>query len=124
MAALNAANCEVAFDNRTRQLYATDASPYQIVPAAVAFPKNTNAAAHLIHGSSEGRFSITYCPGHLTRQEIESVNFKYADLKLMMQRYNPKQLKDGWNVLADGEKNFYISNPALGLWACRSRFSN
>jgi nickel-dependent lactate racemase len=95
--------------------------------AAKAHPElqnNLSAAAHLIHGSSEGRFSITYCPGHLTRQEIESVNFKYADLKLMMQRYNPKQLKDGWNVLADGEKNFYISNPALGLWACRSRFSN
>jgi FAD/FMN-containing dehydrogenase/Fe-S oxidoreductase len=51
MSALNAANCEVAFDNRTRQLYATDASPYQIVPAAVAFPKNTAEAAHLIQAA-------------------------------------------------------------------------
>ncbi len=43
---------------------------------------NLSAAAHLIHGSSEGRFSITYCPGYLTKKEIESVNFRYADLKL------------------------------------------
>jgi len=85
---------------------------------------NLSAAAHLIHGSSEGRFSITYCPGQLTRQEIESVNFKYSDLNKMTQRYNPKTLKDGWNPLPDGEKIFYISNPALGLWAFRSRFEN
>ena len=83
-----------------------------------------SAAAHLIHGSSEGRFSITYCPGHLTQKEIEGVNFKYADLKMMTQRYDPKKLKDGWNTLAGGEKIFYISNPALGLWASRNRFSN
>jgi nickel-dependent lactate racemase len=104
---------------------------YRGTPATLASAKehpelqnNLSAAAHLIHGSSEGRFNITYCPGHLTQQEIEGVNFKYADLKTMTQRYNPKKLKDGWNTLADGEKIFYISNPALGLWACRSRFEN
>jgi hypothetical protein len=85
---------------------------------------NLSAAAHLIHGSSEGRFGITYCPGHLTQQEIEGVGFKYADLNTMTERYDPKKLKDGWNTLADGEKIFYISNPALGLWACRSRFTD
>jgi nickel-dependent lactate racemase len=84
---------------------------------------NLSAAAHLIHGSSEGRFSITYCPGHLTQQEIESVGFRYADLKTMTQRYDPAKLKDGWNTLSGGEKVFYISNPALGLWAFRGRFS-
>jgi nickel-dependent lactate racemase len=95
---------------------------YRGTPATLAATKaneelqhNLSAAAHLIHGSSEDRFSITYCPGHLTKQEIESVNFKYADLKTMTRRYDPKKLKDG-------EKVFYISNPALGLWACRSRF--
>ena len=51
MATLNAADCEVAFDNRTRQLYATDASPYQIVPSAVAFPKNAKHAAQIIQAS-------------------------------------------------------------------------
>jgi len=78
-------------------------------------------AAHLIHGTSEGRFTITYCPGHLTRQEIESVGFQYADLGEMMKKYNPAVLKDGWNEV-EGEEIYYISNPALGLWAYRERF--
>ncbi|MDR1408275.1 MAG: lactate racemase domain-containing protein [Tannerella sp.] len=78
-------------------------------------------AAHLIHGTSEGRFTITYCPGHLTRREIESVGFNYADLHEMTARYNPEKLTDGWNTV-DGEEIYYISNPALGLWACRERF--
>lgn len=86
--------------------------------------QNLSAAAHLIHGSSEGRFSITYCPGHVSRQEIEGVNFRYADLKKMTQRYDPAELQDGWNTLPDGEKIFYISNPALGLWAYRGRFQD
>jgi len=84
---------------------------------------NLSAAAHLIHGSSEGRFNITYCPGGLTRAEIEGVNFRYADLAAMSQRYHPQTLKDGWNTLPDGERIFFISNPALGLWACRGRFA-
>lgn len=84
--------------------------------------QNLSAAAHLIHGSSEGRFKITYCPGILDREEIESVNFGYADLHLMMSRYDPTTLKDGFNEMPDGEKIFYISNPALGLWAHKGRF--
>jgi nickel-dependent lactate racemase len=83
---------------------------------------NLSAAAHLIHGSSEGRFSITYCPGHLTKQEIESVNFNYADLSDMIKKYNPEKLADGFNTMPDGEKIFFISNPALGLWAHKGRF--
>jgi hypothetical protein len=82
---------------------------------------NLSAAAHLIHGSSEGRFSITYCPGHLTRQEIESVNFRYAPQEEMLEKYNPGVLKDGFNITTDGEEIYYISNPAIGLWACRER---
>jgi nickel-dependent lactate racemase len=82
---------------------------------------NMCAAAHLIHGSSEGRFAITYCPGFLSREEIESVNFKYSDLKEMQKRYNPGKLKDGFNILPDGEEIFYISNPALGLWTSKDR---
>ncbi len=85
---------------------------------------NLGAAAHLIHSSSEGRFSVTYCPGHLSYEEIESVHFKYADLKEMMKRYNPETLKDGFNTLADGEEIFYISNPAVGLWAHKDRFND
>ena len=88
---------------------------------------NLGAAAHLIHGSSEGRFSITYCPGkapgNLTREEIESVGFKWADFDKMAASYNPAVLKDGYNTLPNGEKIFYISNPALGLWAYKDRFA-
>jgi nickel-dependent lactate racemase len=87
---------------------------------------NLGAAAHLIHGSSEGRFSITYCPGkdteNLTQQEIESVGFNYADFDEMTAKYNPKTLKEGENILPNGEEVFYISNPALGLWAFKERF--
>ena len=85
---------------------------------------NLSAAAHLIHGTSEGRFRITYCPGYLTDREIEGVNFGYADLGQMMGRYNPKTLKEGYNKLSDGEEIFFISNPALGLWAHRRRFAD
>lgn len=83
--------------------------------------KNLSAAAHLIHGSSEGRFQITYCPGHLTREEIEGVNFQYADLAEMERRYPHDQLKDGWNNW-NGEEIFYVSNPGLGLWGTADRF--
>ena len=87
---------------------------------------NLSAAAHLIHGSSEGRFSITYCPGkekeNLSQAEIESVGFLYADIDEVTARYNPETLKDGVNILPDGEEIFYISNPALGLWAFKDRF--
>jgi nickel-dependent lactate racemase len=82
---------------------------------------NLSAAAHLIHGSSEGRFSITYCPGHTTKKEIESVNFQYADLNQMMQRYNPDKLQNGFNNV-NGEEIFYISNPGMGLWSWKERF--
>jgi Uncharacterized conserved protein (DUF2088). len=101
---------------------------YVTTPEVLAFvdknddlKNNLSAAAHLIHGSSEGRFKITYCPGTLTEQEIRSVNFNYAPLDTMMKKYDPEKLKDGFNMV-DGEEIFYISNPALGLWAYRERF--
>ena len=83
--------------------------------------ENLSAAAHLIHGSSEGRFHITYCPGHLTQAEVESVGFRYGDLAAMSKKYDISKLKDGWNTV-DGEEIFYISNPALGLWGTPARF--
>ena len=87
---------------------------------------NLGAAAHLIHGSSEGRFKITYCPGkgpnHITQKEIESVGYNFADIDEMTEKYNPEKLKDGFNVMPDGEEIFFISNPAIGLWAFKDRF--
>ena len=102
--------------------YVTTPEVLEFVKKSDDLKKNLSAAAHLIHGSSEGRFTITYCPGHLTKQEIESVNFKYADLTQMMKKYNPEKLKDGCNTMPDGENIFYVSNPALGLWAHKERF--
>jgi nickel-dependent lactate racemase len=83
--------------------------------------ENLSAAAHLIHGSSEGRFKITYCPGYIKESEIRSVNFNYASLNEMLKIYHPDLLKEGTNRIA-GEEIFYISNPALGLWASREKF--
>jgi nickel-dependent lactate racemase len=81
--------------------------------------QNLSAAAHLIHGSTEGRFSVTMCPGYLTKQEIESVGYKYADLKIMMNKYNPYLSKDGFYKLANGEEFYLITNPAVGLWSVK-----
>ena len=80
-----------------------------------------SAAAHLIHGSSEGRFRVTWCPGHLTRKEVEGAGFAYAELSEMMQRYDPAELPQGPSRVA-GEEIYFIENPGLGLWASRARF--
>ncbi len=84
--------------------------------------QNLSAAAHLIHGSTEGRFTVTYCTDTISRSDIEAINFKHAELGQMMQKYDVTRLKDGFNVMKDGEEIFYISNPALGLWSVNSRF--
>lgn len=85
---------------------------------------NMGAAAHLIHGSSDGRFSVTYAVKRISQQEIESVQFHAADYEEMIQRYNPHSLSYGFNLLSDGEEIYYIPNPALGLWIDRSRMSS
>lgn len=81
---------------------------------------NLSAAAHLIHGSSEGRFRITYCPGHLTKEEVEGVGFGYGNLEAMLKLYDPAKLQNGFQQI-NGEEIFFIANPALGLWAHPSR---
>lgn len=83
---------------------------------------NLSAAAHLIHGSSDGRFTITYAVDKVTQSEIEGINFKYMPLSEAYQKYDPAQLKDGYNTLSDGEEVFFISNPAIGLWADKAKF--
>jgi nickel-dependent lactate racemase len=91
------------------------------VDANADLASDLSAAAHLIHASSEGRFKITWCPGHLTREEVESVGFSYCDLDSVLHRYNPESLAHGYNCI-DGEDVFFIANPGLGLWAHSSRF--
>jgi nickel-dependent lactate racemase len=92
----------------------------EAVEAHEDLARDLSAAAHLIHGSSEGRFKITWCPGHLSKDEVEGVGFSYGDLNAMMKRYDPQQLLNGENQV-EGEKVYFISNPGLGLWAHRSR---
>lgn len=85
---------------------------------------NLSAAAHLIHGSSDGRFSITYCAGpDVSKEEVEGVGFGYAPYEESIKTYNPETLKDGYNTV-DGEEIFYVSNPALGLWALKEQFQD
>jgi len=99
---------------RTLALYKTEAD-MQAIPHGVA---------HLIHGSSEGRFTITYAPGHLSKEEIEEVGYQYADVTGMQKRYDPAVMKEGWNTMPDGEEVFYISTPSAGLWSTEAKLNN
>ena len=103
--------------------YCGTPSTLEAVKSDPALAGNLSAAAHLIHGSSEGRFTIRYCPGGLTREEIEDAHFEYGDLSEYSAKYDPQTLKDGWNMV-DGEEIFFISNPGLGLWAYEGRFKD
>jgi nickel-dependent lactate racemase len=98
---------------RTLGLYKTE-TDMQEIPHGVA---------HLIHGSSEGRFNITYAPGHLTKDEIEQVGYQYADLASAELRYNPSTMQEGWNTMPDGEEVFYISTPSAGLWSTTQKLA-
>jgi nickel-dependent lactate racemase len=80
-----------------------------------------HGTAHLIHGTSEGRFTIRYAPGNLTKAEIEQVKFSYADLQESLKRYPIDKLKEGWNTMPDGEEIFFISTPSAGLWSTKAR---
>ena len=91
-------------------------------PACSDLHANMGAAAHLIHGSSDGRFTVTYAVPPQMREQIDSVFFQSADVNEMLRRYNPKELPYGYHTMPDGEEIFFIPNPALGLWIDRERF--
>ena len=101
--------------------YRTTAEIMEFMENQQDLQNNLSAAAHLIHGSSENRFTITYCPGELTQQEIQGVGYQYADLSRALEQYDVENLSDGWNETAGGDRFYYISNPALGLWAYKNR---
>ncbi len=103
---------------------------YKGTPATLAAMKrdpelagNLSAAAHLIHGSSEGRFRIVYCPGPgVSREEVEAVGFEYMPFEEAIKRWQPADRPTGWATDAlDGKAYYSISNPALGLWAHKDR---
>ena len=83
--------------------------------------ENMGAAAHLIHGSSDGRFSITYAVKEISQEEIGSVGFNAADYDETAKKYDPLKLSYGYNTV-DGEEIYFIPNPALGLWINREKF--
>ena len=76
-------------------------------PDADDLRANMGAAAHLIHGSSDGRFSITYCVREISREEVEGVGFKAASYDEMSAKYDPTKLKYGYNVV-DGEEIYFM----------------
>ena len=94
---------------------------YQTEPDLQDF---ANGAAHLMNGSPEGRFTVRYAPGKLTRRQIESVHFAYADLGDTLKRYPPDKMSEGWNTMPDGERVYFISTPSAGLWATKSRLAD
>ena len=93
------------------------------VPENEDLRANMGAAAHLIHGSSDGRFHITYAVKNIARAEIEGVHFASADYDVQAKRYDPSKLAYGYNTLPDGEEVYFIPNPALGLWINREKFA-
>ncbi len=115
---------DAAIDTLIRK-YGYRGTPYTLECTAAneELQNNLGASAHLIHGSSEGRFKIIYCPGEgMGREEIEGVGYGYCPYGEMVKHYSPDILKDGWNLMPDGDELYYISNPALGLWAHTDRF--
>jgi len=86
--------------------------------------EHANATAHLMNGSTEGRFRVTYAPGKLTKQQMESVHFGYADLNETLKRYDPSKLTEGWNTMPDGERIYFINTPSAGLWSTRQRIAD
>ena len=76
---------------------------------------NLSAAAHLIHGSPEDRFTVTYCPGHISREEIEGVGFNYGDLAEMSSKYDISKNVDGDTLkLTATRKSQFAGNPVAG----------
>lgn len=83
---------------------------------------NLGAAAHLIHGSSEGRFRIVWSPGGLSRTDIESAGYEYRSPHDTSSLYDPESLQHGFNNVG-GQEIFFIANPGLGLWSTREKLS-
>lgn len=101
--------------------YRTSREILELTRANKDLGSNLSAAAHLVHGSSEDRFRITYAPGSLSRSDIEGVNYRFAEIGPLMKRYRVDQIKEGWHTDEDGQPYYFIRNPALGLWAHSER---
>jgi hypothetical protein len=113
---------DAQIDRLIRKLgYRTTPEIIAAVKADAEMQANLSAPAHMIHGSSEGRFRITNCPGGLSKAEIETANYRYGDCVEYSRRYDVTKLVDGWNTMADGEEIFFVRDPAMGLWKYEPR---
>ena len=95
----------------------------EVVRQGEPLANNLAAAAHLIHGSTEGRFTVRYATGGLSRQEVEGAGFEYTDVEAKLSLYQPRERDTGFYERSDGSHYFFVANPALGLWGTRSRFA-
>lgn len=92
----------------------------KLVADNIDLQNNLSVGAHLIHGSSDGRFNITYATQHLTESEVTNAAFNYMPYMDAVNKYDITKLVDGFNTV-DGEEIYYISNPAVGLWAYKNK---
>ena len=75
-------------------------------------------AAHIMHSSTEGRFTITYAtdPEKVSKEEVEGIGYRHMDYREAAARYDMEHLPDGYYTMPDGEEIYVIKAPALGLW--------
>ena len=96
--------------------YRTTPEVVQLVARNADLRSNLSAAAHLMHASTENRFQVEYCPGRLSKEEIESVGYGYGSHEAARSEYAIDHIRDGWNTSRSGEPFYFIRNPGLGLW--------
>lgn len=108
---------------------------YRGTPATLAavssdadLAESLGAAAHLIHGSSEGRFEIVYCTdpdaGGLSEGEVEAVGYRWRSLPAELDRLGINEnTPTGSRRDRSGRQFHYVANPALGLWTTRAQVS-
>ena len=109
-----------------RNGYRGTAAVLEAVEADPELAANLGAAAHLIHGSSEGRFRITYCTdperGGLSPDELEQVGYGWRPLAAELALLGVEDsTPSGPRVDREGRPFVHLANPALGLWAAAGR---
>jgi nickel-dependent lactate racemase len=102
--------------------YQNTAKLLKAISENVDLSNNLAAVSALIVCSPENRFKIIYAAKKLSRKDIESVYCNYADYDEIVKQYNPFELKEGENIMPDGEEIYFVSKPAQGLWAEINRF--
>lgn len=87
------------------------------------FAQADMVAAHIIHSSSEGRFTITYATDitKVTKEEVEGIGYGHMEYQEAVKRYDIHKLEDGYHVMPDGEEIYVVKAPALGLWKVEER---